>query len=188
MSLLDGIRKNARTAKWVGILLIITGFLSVVAPMSAGISVTMIVGALLTIAGISQLLLAFRAGSFGEGLVVFLLGVLGLLAGLWMLFQPGIALASLTLLLAGYFVIAGIAQAFGAFDVKPDKGWGWLLFSGVVTVLLGVMIWSQFPFSGVWAVGTLVGIQLLMSGITLLTLGSSVGGAARTIQEKAGLD
>jgi len=188
MSLLDGIRKNAQTAKWVGILMIILGLLSLFSPMSAGISVALIAGAVLAIAGFSQLFLAFKAGSFGEGLVVFLLGLLGLLAGLWMLFQPGVALASLTLILAGYFVIAGIVQAFGAFDVKPDKGWGWLLFSGIVSVLLGILIWSQFPFSGFWAIGVLVGVQLMMTGITLLSLGSSVAGVTKTIQEKAGLD
>lgn len=189
MSVLDGIRKNASTAKWVGVLMLILGLLSLFAPLSAGLSVALIVGALLTIAGVSQLFLAFKAGSFAEGLVVFLLGLLGLVAGLWMLFQPGIALASLTLLLAGYFVIAGIAQAFGAFDVKPESGWGWLLFSGIVSVLLGILIWSQYPVSGFWAVGVLVGVQLMMSGATLLALGSSVGGAAKTIQEKtSGLD
>lgn len=188
MSILDGIRKNARTAKWVGILLIITGVLSLFAPMSAGMSVVILIGALLTVAGISQLFLAFRAGSFGSGLVVFLLGLLGILAGVFMLARPGIALASLTLVLALYFVIAGIAQAFGAFDVKPEKGWGWLLFSGIVSVLLGILMWRQFPFSGIWAVGTLVGVQLLMTGVTLMALGGSVGSAAKTIQEKAGLD
>ena len=64
-----------------------------------------------------------------------------------------------------------LLEAIAAFQIKPASGWGWALFSGVITVLLGAMIWNQFPLSGAWAIGTLVGIKLLFSGWSLLMFG-----------------
>jgi uncharacterized membrane protein HdeD (DUF308 family) len=177
MTMIDTIHENAKTAKWVGVLLIIAGVLTLFVPFAAGISVAMLIGLLLVFGGISQVFLAFRAGAFGPGLLLFLLGALSAITGVYMLARPGVALASLTLFLAGYFIVAGIAEVIGAFGARPRAGWGWLLFSGIVSVLLGIMIWRQFPLSGAWAVGVLTGIRLLMSGMALTAIGSAVGGA-----------
>ncbi len=183
MKIIEGVQKNAKTARWVGILLIVAGIVSLFAPLAAGFSVALLVGLLLVFSGVSQLILAFRAGSFGEGMLVFLFGALAVLVGVWMLAQPGVALASLTLVLAAYFVVAGIFEVIGAFGAKPMKGWGWLLFGGIVSVVLGIMIWRQFPVSGLWAVGLLVGVQLLMNGMTLVAIAGTVGDAARAVDE-----
>jgi len=186
MKIIEGVRKNAKTAKWVGVLLIIAGIVSLFAPMAAGVSVAILVGMLLAFSGISQLILAFRAGSFGEGLLIFLLGLLGAVAGFYMLAMPGVALASLTLVLAAYFFVAGIFEVIGAFGAKPMQGWGWLLFGGIVSVVLGIMIWSQFPVSGAWAVGVLVGVHLLMNGMTLMAIAGAVGDVASTVEDAIG--
>ncbi len=183
MKIIEGVRKNAKTAKWVGVLLIIAGVVSLFAPLAAGISVAMLVGVLLAFSGISQLVLSFRAGSFGEGLLIFVFGALALVAGVYMLAMPGVALASLTLLLAGYFFVSGVFEVIGAFGAKPMQGWGWLLFGGIVSVVLGIMIWRQFPVSGVWAVGVLVGVHLLMNGMTLTAIAGTVGRAAKAVDE-----
>jgi uncharacterized membrane protein HdeD (DUF308 family) len=98
-----------------------------------------------------------------------------------MLSQPVEALAALTLFLAAYFVASGVIQIVGAFGARPQAGWGWLLFGGIVSILLGAMIWRQFPLSGAWAVGTLVGVQLVMSGWTLI----AVGGVAKDAVDAA---
>ena len=89
---------------------------------------------------------------------------LAVLAGLLILVNPLFGLASLTLMLAIYFVVEGIMVAMLGFKLKPAKGWGWTLFSGVVTFFLGGLIWSQWPISGVWAIGTLLGIHLIFDG------------------------
>ena len=186
MKIIEGVRKNAKTAKWVGVLLIIAGVVSLFAPLVAGISGAMLVGVLLAFSGISQLILSFRAGSFGEGLLIFVFGALALVAGVYMLAMPGVALASLTLLLAGYFFVSGVFEVIGAFGAKPMQGWGWLLFGGIVSVVLGIMIWRQFPVSGVWAVGVLVGVHLLMNGMTLTAIAGTVGRAAKAVDEAIG--
>jgi len=177
--LLDGIKKNARLAVIVGILMLICGILAIGSPMVAGMSVTVVVGVMLMIGGISECFLAFQAGAFGKGLLIFIMGALTAVAGFFLFNQPLAGLASITLLLAAYFVVTGISELIGAFQIKPAEGWGVMLFSGILTLLLGIMIWKQFPVSGAWAVGVLFGIKLVVSGWTLIFLGRGVKGAAK---------
>lgn len=141
------------------------------------------IGILFIISGADQLFIVMRAGSFGEGLMLAVLAILSLVAGVYMLSQPVTALATLTLFLAAYFIATGIIEAIGAFSAKSMQGWGWLLFGGIVSIALGIMIWRQFPVSGVWAVGTLVGVHLIMSGWTLIAIGGIARSAARSTSE-----
>ena len=183
MTLIETIKKDAKTAKWVGILLLIAGFLALIAPLGAGLSLTVMIGALLLISGGAQLVLVFKAGSFGEGILLALFAILSVIAGGYMVSQP---VAARTLFLAAYFIASGVIQVFGAFGAKPEAGWGWLLFGGVVSVILGVMIWRQFPLSGVWAVGTLIGVHLLISGWTLIAVGSLAKDVTDVVEDVRG--
>jgi uncharacterized membrane protein HdeD (DUF308 family) len=179
VSILQVVNKNATTAKWVGIVIVIAGFLSLIAPLAGGLSITVIVGTLILLAGVMQLLLVFRAGTFGQGLLLALLGLLGVVAGGYTLMHPAAALAALTLLLSAWFVASGAIESIAALTARDVKGWGWILFSGVVSVLLGLMLWSQFPLSGAWAVGTLVGVRLLFSGFALISAAGAVSSAVK---------
>lgn len=174
VSAVESIRKKTGSARWLGVLLIVLGVLALVAPLAAGLSVTMVIGSLLLVSGVAQLSIALRGGSVGEAVWLALPGLLALLCGGYMLFQPAAALGALTLLLASLFFVQGVIEVSSGFGSRPDRGWGWLLASGVVSVLLAVAIWRQFPISGLWAVGTLVGARLLMSGISILAIGSVV--------------
>ena len=177
--LVERIKHHTGMVITVGVVLLIVGILALAAPFSAGLSVAIVVGALLVVGGIAQLVFAFQAGSFGKGLLAFLLGALTVAAGAIVIARPGVGLATLTLFLAAYFIIEGIFEAIWAFQIKPVSGWGWSLFSGIVSLLLGIMIWAQFPLSGAWAVGVLVGIKLIFSGWTLLMLGGAARGSAK---------
>jgi uncharacterized membrane protein HdeD (DUF308 family) len=176
--LLDGIKKNARLAVIIGIIMLICGFLAIGSPLAAGLSVTIFVGAMLIVGGISQCFLAFQAGAFGKGLLIFVVGALTAVAGFYLFNQPLAGLASITIFLAVYFVVTGIFELVSAFQIRPAEGWGLMLFNGIVTLLLGIMIWRQFPLSGAWAVGALFGIKLILSGWLLIFIGRSVRGAA----------
>ena len=187
MTLIEAIKKSASTARWVGIFMIIAGLLAVAAPLATGISVTLVTGFLLLVAGVAQVFLVFRSGTMGEAIWLVLLGVIGVLAGAYMLFQPGAALGVLTLFLAGFFVAEGIIEIVAAFRARPVAGWGWFLFGGGVSLLLGIMIWQQFPLSGVWAIGTLIGVRLLMSGVSLVAVGSSIKNIATEAREESGM-
>ena len=183
MSIIDGIRSNAKTARWVGIFLVIAGIVSLFAPLAAGAALATMVGLLLAFGGISLLLLAFRAGSFGHGMVVFLIGALTAVAGIYMMSEPGVALVTMGVFLAMYFAVTGIVEIIYALRLKPVQGWGWLLFGGIVSLLLGIMMWRQMPLSGAWAIGVLVGIRLLMSGFELLAMGGAAGDVADAMDE-----
>jgi uncharacterized membrane protein HdeD (DUF308 family) len=176
--LLDGIKKNARLAVIVGILMLVCGILAIGSPLVAGMSVTVIVGIMLLVGGIAQCFLAFQAGAFGEGLLIFIMGALTAVAGLYLFNQPLAGLASITIFLAAYFVVTGISELISAFQIRPADGWGLMLFNGIVTLLLGIMIWRQFPLSGAWAVGVLFGIKLVLGGWSLIFIGRAVRGAA----------
>ena len=179
MSVIDEIEASAKGAKWVGILLVVAGFLSIMSPLVSGLSIATMIGFFLIVSGVGHLFLVFQARSFGKGLVIVILGALNLLAGLYVVAQPGIALAVLTLFLAAYFAATGFTEIVAAFQARPAEGWGLLAFSGVLSVMLGVMIWSQLPLSGAWAVGVLVGMRLLSSGWQLIAISGAVGQVAK---------
>ena len=180
--LLDGIKSNARLAVITGIVMLICGLIAVFSPFVAGLSVTVIVGAMLLVSGASQCILAFQAGAFGKGLLIFIMGALTAIAGGYMIGQLVSGLAAITIFLAAYFVVTGIFELIGAFQVRGADGWSWMLFNGIITLALGVMIWRQFPVSGAWAVGTLFGIKMVFGGLALFQIGRGVSGVAQEAQ------
>jgi len=161
--------------KWMGWLCIVFGILAIVMPWIAGQSILMMVGILVMAAGVMRMIWAFRAGSLGKGILVFLIGVLTLLAGVAVIANPLMSSAVLTIMLAVYFVVDGFSELMSAFSVEEGKGW--LLFDAVVTIILGIMIFTGFPLAGTVAIGVFLGIKLLFVGITMLTVRSAVKNA-----------
>jgi uncharacterized membrane protein HdeD (DUF308 family) len=172
--LLGAIKAHAGIAVAVGIALILTGLVAICAPFVAGVSVMLMIGGMLLVGGIAICLLALRVGAFGHGLPFLLMGVLMIVAGYSIFSHPVAALASMTLFLAAYLIVSGFVEIFAGFGARPEPGWGWMVTSAVVTLLLGLMLWRQFPISGVWAIGTLFGVKLLMTGISTLAIGMTV--------------
>jgi len=166
------IKSAAGSMKWLGILTIVFGILAIMMPYITGQSVLMIIGFLVIAGGIMRMIWAFKAGSLGKGLLVFVIGVLTLLAGFWIVTEPFIAAGALTIVLSFYFFVDGVAELMAAFSLQQGKGW--LIFDGLVTIVLGVLLFMGFPLSGPFAVGVLLGIKLLFAGATMLALGSAV--------------
>ena len=173
---LDDIRKNSGLTIAMGVIVLLMGFLAIGSPFMAGLSIAMVVGILFIIGGIGQLVFAFQAG---RRILNIILGLLTAAVGIYMVMNPVAALVSLTIFLAAYLIVSGIFEVVLAFQIKPVSGWGWALFSGIISVLLGVMIWSQFPLSGAWAIGVLLGVKLFFSGWTLLMFGMAAKGLAK---------
>jgi len=174
-------KKNAGMIVILGIVTVIAGFLAVVMPWASGVGVTMIVGFALIFGGVARLIAAFHAGSFGRGTLAFIGGALCVLGGAIMMARPGVGLAVLTLMIGAYLLVDGIFGAVLAFHVRPEKGWGMMLFSAALSVLLGFFLLSEWPLTGLWAIGTLVGINLLFAGFSMI----SVGSAARKLVKQA---
>lgn len=164
-------REASKASIAFGAVLAVLGVFSVLAPMFSGIAVTVLVGMLLAAAGMVEIVFAFKSDSFGKGVLVFLFGGLGLLAGLVVLATPVASLVVLTVVLAGFFLIGGLVDMILGVRLRPEEGWGWMVSSGIVSIILGILIVMQWPASGLWAVGLLVGIRMLMHGWMLMALG-----------------
>jgi uncharacterized membrane protein HdeD (DUF308 family) len=158
----------------LSVLMIAAGVLAIFSPAIAGVAVTIFFGWLLIISGILHLAYAWQAGRPGAVVWEILLGILYGGIGLYLLTRPGAGLASLTLALAFYLVAEGVLEFVLSFQLRPLPGSGWLLFDGIVTLLLAAMIGSAWPISSVWAIGTLVGFSMLSSGVSRLMITAAV--------------
>jgi uncharacterized membrane protein HdeD (DUF308 family) len=158
----------------LSVLMMLIGILALFVPGMTGVAVTLVFGWLLIISGILHLGFAWRAGRPGAVAWEILLAVLYGAIGFYLLVKPVLGLEALTLALAIYLVFEGGLEFIQAFYLRPLPGSGWLLFDGIVTLLLAVLIWSGWPTSSTWVVGTLVGISMFFSGLTRLMLSLGV--------------
>ena len=166
-----------RATSWsilLSVLMMVTGILAIGLPMIAGIALTAIVGWLLIFNAALHLVFAWRSGRAGGVVWEILLGVAYGAIGFYILANPVAGLASLTFAVAIYLFVEGVLEFILSFQLRPAPGAGWLLVDGIVTIALAIMIWSTWPFSAAWVIGTLVGISMLFSGITRLMLSMAV--------------
>jgi len=155
-------------------LMILAGVLAIGLPMMAGIAVTAIVGWLLTFSGGLHLAFAWRGGRAVAVVWEILLGAAYGAIGLYVLANPVAGLASLTFAVAVYLFVEGVLEFILSAQLRPAPGAGWLLVDGVITLALAVMIWSTWPSSAAWVIGTLVGLSMFFSGMTRLMLSLAV--------------
>lgn len=165
---MKNLKENAGTAIAMGILILLLGLLAMASPLIAGVSVALMVGVMLLVSGVAQLIFSFKSSM---GIASILFAVLTIMMGVYMLMSPGAALGALTIFLAVYLIVSGFSEIMISYQARPAKGAGWAMFSGFLSIVLGVMIWSQFPLSGAWAIGILLGVRLFFSGMTLIMLG-----------------
>jgi uncharacterized membrane protein HdeD (DUF308 family) len=150
----------------LGVLMIVLGFVAILAPWEAGLAIVLIVGWSIIFSGGALLFYAIRTHSGGRAILEGLLALIYIAAGIYILMHPLGGLLALTLLLASFFLIYGIVALVLAFRMRPHHGWGWVLLDAVVTILLGILIYVHWPANTEWVVGTLVGLSILMSGFT----------------------
>jgi uncharacterized membrane protein HdeD (DUF308 family) len=150
--------------------MIVAGILAIVVPPAAGIAVAILVAWLLVFSGAAHLVFAWHTRTTGGFLWELLLGIVYILVGAYLLSHPLAGLASLTLALAIYLFVEGVLDLLMSFLLRRMPGSNWILFDGVITLILAMMIWRTWPSSTEWAIGTLVGISMLFSGISRLML------------------
>jgi uncharacterized membrane protein HdeD (DUF308 family) len=176
------IGRHASTASvlW-GVALIVFGMVAVGSPLVAALAVNVIVAWLIALAGGVHLLLAFRAHGAGSMIWKLLVGIAYLCFGIYMIVHPLLGVASLTLLLASLFLVEGILNIVLFFKMRPVHGSTWVLVDGIITLLLGLMIYMQWPSSSAWVIGTLVGISMIFSGVARVMMSLSVRRALSTV-------
>jgi uncharacterized membrane protein HdeD (DUF308 family) len=163
-----------------GIVLIILGLLALLVPPLATLGITIFLGWLFVLSGVMGLIATFMARGapgFGWSLVSALLGIA---VGFVLLASPAGGAVSLTLVLIAFFVVEGIASIMYALEHRGPSGrWGWMLFSGLIDLVLAAMILMGLPGTAAWALGVLVGINMLFGGTALVVMGLHARGAQR---------
>jgi uncharacterized membrane protein HdeD (DUF308 family) len=163
----------------MGLLLVLLGVVALGAVVLTSFFSVIFYGSMLVVAGVFELIHAFRIrkqGTKGGPFVMFLLGgILSIGVGLMLLARPGAGLLALTLLLAGYFFASGLFRGITALSDRYE-GWGWDLGYGLVSLALGVIIFAQLPASSLWALGIVVGVEILSRGIAIMASALAVRG------------
>lgn len=164
----------------LGVVLFILGIVALGATVMATLASVLLFGWLLFFGGILQAAHALWSARWSGFFLHLLGGVFDVVVGLIMIANPFVGALSLTLLLAAFFTVVGLFRIVGAVTLR-FRNWGWLLLSGIVSVILGILIWAQWPASSLWVIGTFVGIDLLFNGWWLIMLGME----ARHVPEAA---
>jgi uncharacterized membrane protein HdeD (DUF308 family) len=169
----------------LSVLLIVCGFLAILLPIEMSFGVVIVIAWLLMISGVVQLIHAIQGKIAGSRLWAAVIAVIFFFMGLFLRLNLGIGVAALTIALIGFFVAQGVIDIMVYFRARRTGASGWLLFEGVITLILGLMIWRHWPSGSLWVIGTLVGINMIMTGMTRLMLALAVRGATRAIERMA---
>jgi uncharacterized membrane protein HdeD (DUF308 family) len=172
------VKRGSTVSVLWGVLLIVFGMMAVGSPYLAAVAVNIVIAWLIVLAGIVHLMLAFRAHGAGSVIWKALVGIAYLCFGGYLILHPVLGVASLTLLLATLFLVEGVLDIVLYVKMRPIHGSSWVLIDGIVTLLLGGMIYMQWPSSSAWAIGTLVGISMIFSGVARVMMSLAVRKAA----------
>jgi uncharacterized membrane protein HdeD (DUF308 family) len=163
----------------LGILLLLAGAAAIAFPLVSTLAAKLALGWLFLLTGVVNIVHAFGTMGWRAFALNFLIGLLFLAAGGYLVLFPLGGIVTLTILIAALFIAEGYLEIMMAIRLQPDKGWAWVLLSGVLAVGAGVLIGLELPDSSTWTIGLLTGINLLASGLSFLLLALSGQGAAQ---------
>ena len=176
---LAGLAKQWWCLLLTGIFLIVGGIASIAYPWFTSFGVILLLGMILMISGVATIITAFWAGRWSAFLMQILIGILYLVAGFVITDAPLTSLALLTLMMAGFFVVGGSFRIITALVEKYPQ-WGWTLCNGVITLMLGLIIFRSFkrlpeePNGVLWIIGLMVGLELVFNGVNWVMLSLAV--------------
>lgn len=169
------VRENRGWFIGLGILMIVLGIGAIGFPFATTIAAKIMIGWLFLIAGIALIIQAFSMNSWKSLLGNLLIALLYVVVGVWLAFLPLAGIVSLTLLLALAFIAEGGLKLGMGFKLRPMDGWVWIVISAVIAILAGVLLIAGLPGTATWAIGLLVGVNLLGSGLSFLMVGMTAG-------------
>lgn len=168
MSMSDNQDTSKLSWGWMAALAVISivgGVLALVYPLLSTLAVTLMAGWAFIFLGVVQIVHSFSVKEWGGFLWALGLGVLTLLLGISVVFNPLAGMISLTILVAAFFLAMGVVKVMYALKLRPVSGWGWVIFSGIVSIALGVMIMLGLPATSLATLGILLGIELISNGV-----------------------
>jgi uncharacterized membrane protein HdeD (DUF308 family) len=183
----DTLRKYSTWFTIYGVVMALLGILAIAMPVVATLATSIFIGWLLVVGGVLGLYAVYSAGKDAPGFWWNLItAILYLAAGIVLLGNPVTGALSLTLVLAAYLLAGGVAKIVLGFQHKREipQAWLWVLFSGLVDIVLGFLIIMGLPATAFWAIGLLVGINLLMMGVAFVVTALSCKKMASTKEAK----
>jgi len=170
-------------AKWgwivaLGVVYLVAGLIALGSVAAATAASVLVVGAMMVVAGVFEVISAFQVKSWGRFIFWLLLGVLYIVAGFVAWDNPFLTAIWLTLILGAALVASGIMRIFLAFNMKHGSPWVWVVVSGLITLVLGLIILAHWPFSAVYTLGIFLGVDLVFAGASWIGLGFGLKNAA----------
>ena len=168
------VKKRAGWSIFMGVLTAALGVFLIVYPLATAAVTTVLLGWVLIFAGIAEFVFALHTQTVGKFFLKVLEAVLFGICGIALAFFPLSGVAALTVFVGVLFLIYGGIGMATAFQLRPLEGWGWFLFDAIVTILVGILILAKWPSSSVWALGTLIGVAVLMAGIARIAIAARI--------------
>ena len=181
-SLTDEIKQRSAWSIFMGVLTAALGVFLIVYPLAAATMTTVLLGWALIFVGIAQLVFAFHSKTVGNFFLKVSLSALYGFCGIALAFFPMVGVAALTGIVGTLFLIQAGLQTTAALQLKPLHGWGWFLADAAASLLLAILILAGWPSSSVWAIGTLVGVSVFMSGISRIMIATKIRSGATKVQ------
>jgi uncharacterized membrane protein HdeD (DUF308 family) len=160
---IDSLRHRWGLILTLGIVMVILGTIALFIMPAATIGTVMVLGWLLVLSGVMEAIHAFRMRRWGGIFLHLVAGIVGILVGLLIATHPVAGALAWTLLFASFFTVIGLFRLIAAIRLRFPN-WGWAVFDGVVTLGLGILLWLQWPWSGLWFMGLAVGVSLILRG------------------------
>jgi uncharacterized membrane protein HdeD (DUF308 family) len=169
-------------AKWgwivaLGVVYLVAGIIALGSVMAATVASVFVVGIMMLIAGVAEVIHAFQIKSWGRFFFWLVLGVLYIIAGFVAFENPLLTAVWLTLILGAALVASGLVRVFLGFNMRPGSPWVWVVVSGLITLVLGVIILAHWPFSAVYTLGIFLGVDLVFAGASWIGLGVALKNA-----------
>ncbi len=154
----------------LGVALILAGACAIYSQTASTLASVVVLGGIVLVVGVMQTITAFMARGAGHVVLYFLVGILDIVVGAMLMQHPDVGALTLTLLLATLLVFGGLFRFIAALWLQFPQ-YGWAAVSGIVTFILGLLLWAQWPFSAMWFIGFAVGVNFIFAGITWSTIG-----------------
>jgi len=165
---------------WVvalGVIFLVAGIIALGSVVTATVASVFVVGVMMTLSGIAEIIHGFQMRTWGRFFLWILIGALYVLAGFVAFSNPLLASVVLTLMLGIGLIAAGIVRGILAVQLRRAPGWGWILASAIITVIVGLMIVAGWPATSLFVLGTFLGIDLIFAGVGWIAAGLALRNA-----------
>ncbi len=177
------VTRNRKRLMWFGILSLILGIIGTYMSVAVTMASILILGIFVISVGALLLIEAFSAPEWKGKLGHLILSLLYVIAGITIVAYPGASAVWFTLFLAVFFIMIGMMRIVTGFRIKDELAeWGWMVFGGLLNIILGIMIYSAWPVSGLWVIGLFISIELIIQGVNAIVLSRVVKKSQEVLQ------